>query len=451
MSVALDTDAIPHPPTMEEEMPEVQWFLRGEWIVEHRLRGEWTNLTDLTAAVTPYLEHCRRKVYVTGSCSSEGCCDENLEPDAMGRLVCFRTRQPCMRLRLRAIVDLWSDPMSTAMKERTERTATEIVPKSQAAKIMAIDELRRDAALSIAEAERDGNDVLKAFVLARSMRMLRDMLTDEIMSDVMALMNTPMGFLTDRDPARGGGNPYPVEVVRDCAITALLQGFRLVGNEINIIGGRMYAAKDGCKRKVEEWPGLHDLRIDLGVPKMHGDGAIVSAVASWSIDDRHYVVECSEPVADGRTPEERMDTRLAIKVNKGMGADAILGKARRKLYARVLERLTGVSQDDQGAVYLSGAHEAIEAPEAEAETLSPGEQLGEAFSRLAAMLESVEINLEECELVGDVKAVVDRALDFIEQLDLPEEVLDDGRDKLAQLAEARKEAIRKSRGERSNA
>lgn len=283
-------DTIPEQPTEAEEMPEAQWFVRGEWIVEHRLREEWTNLTDLTAAVTPYLEHCRRKAYVTGTCDPDGhgCCDSNLEPDAMGRLVCFRTRRPCMRLRLRAIIDMWSGEMATGMTER--KSSTELVPEGQAKQLLEIERLRKESAKAIAEAEDQGNDVLRLLIVAKSMQRLRVLLTDELMEDVMQLQNTPLGFDTDK---RETG--YPVKVVRDVAITALLQGFRLVGNEINIIAGRMYPAKAGKRRLCQEWPGLTDLHLDLGVPDIRSSGALVSAVARWKVNGRQYQLDFSAP------------------------------------------------------------------------------------------------------------------------------------------------------------
>lgn len=79
---------------------------------------------------------------------------------------------------------------------------------------------------------------------------LRMALTDEVMNQVfMPLMNTKIGFRTDRDPNRPGKGgpvtPYPVNVVRDCIIDAVAIGLNPTGNQFNIISGSMYPTKEG--------------------------------------------------------------------------------------------------------------------------------------------------------------------------------------------------------------
>src|SRR4051812_23283034 len=78
--------------------------------------------------------------------------------------------------------------------------------------------------------------------VAETMGEMRSLLTGEVMQPILALMNTDLGFRTDRDakvqPKDKDGNPmmpYAVEVVRDCVIEAKLRGFHVVGNEFNII------------------------------------------------------------------------------------------------------------------------------------------------------------------------------------------------------------------------
>jgi hypothetical protein len=152
----------------------------------------------------------------------------------------------------------------------------------------------------------------------------------------MPLQGSKLGFVTDKDA--GGG--YPAEVVREVIIEALLRGFRPVGNEFNIIAGQFYGAKNGFERIVREWPGLTNLRIDLGVPHLVAEkGALVPCEARWRLDGRDMKVECRPAAGDG------FDTRIPVKVNGGMGPDAILGKATRKLYARVYQVLTGCASD----------------------------------------------------------------------------------------------------------
>jgi len=169
--------------------------------------------------------------------------------------------------------------------------------------------------------------------VAQAMNDLRLALTNEVMAPVMALMNTDLGFRTDRDPKQIDTKtgkpfePYPVEVVRECFVESKLRGFHTIGNEWNIISGRFYACKNGLRRKVTQYPGVTDFKDRYDVPRAAGEkGAIVKATATWKKDGVGDSVECEIP----------------IRVNFGMGADAILGKAERKLLKRVHDRLSGV-------------------------------------------------------------------------------------------------------------
>lgn len=90
------------------------------------------------------------------------------------------------------------------------------------------------------------------FETASVVMRLRSVLTDDVMNAVfMPLMNTHVGFITDRDPSKVNKKtgeipqPYSVAVVRDCLIDAAFMGLLPTGNQFNIISGRMYATKEG--------------------------------------------------------------------------------------------------------------------------------------------------------------------------------------------------------------
>lgn len=167
--------------------------------------------------------------------------------------------------------------------------------------------------------------------VAQAMGELRAALTKDVMQPIMDLMNTNIGFKTDRDPNRPvkgqTPTPYGWEVVRECFMESRLRGFHTVGNEWNIISGQFYAAKNGLDRKVKNFPGLTDFRMFFNVPDMKPSGATVKCKASWVRDG----------VADS------LDADIPVRVNEYMGADAVLGKATRKLLARVHDRLTGTN------------------------------------------------------------------------------------------------------------
>lgn len=172
----------------------------------------------------------------------------------------------------------------------------------------------------------------KELTVAQAIIDMREALTLEVMQPVMGLMNTSLGFRTDKDPAQldkfGKPNvPYTMEVVREAFIESRLRGFHACGNEWNIIAGRWYGCVAGFERLVKKHPKVTDFKDHYGVPTLHGDkGAIVKARAEWRQDGT----------------QQTLERDFAIRVNSGMGADAIIGKAKRKLFAAVYARLTGV-------------------------------------------------------------------------------------------------------------
>jgi hypothetical protein len=179
----------------------------------------------------------------------------------------------------------------------------------------------------------------KAVRLAAGINELRKALTSEIMERViMPLQGSPLGFVTDKD--KDGG--YPPEVVRDCMIEGMIRGLQPVNNEINIISGRCYAAKNGMKRLVTTFPGLTDLRITPGVPTLAGDkGAVISMRATWNLNGQP--MEIYRGIQKDKDGVVTDDTRIAVRVNSGMGPDAIIGKAERKIFKAIYELVSGAS------------------------------------------------------------------------------------------------------------
>ena len=184
--------------------------------------------------------------------------------------------------------------------------------------------------------------------VALAVQSIRDSLTHEVMLPVMALMNTDIGFKTDRDPKQinpktGQANtPYPLEVVKDCFIESRLRGFHVCGNEWNIIAGRFYGCKAGFRRKLTDgktFPGLSNFSDTYEVPRLVPDasgnprGAIVKCRATWKLKGEQCSIEREFP----------------IKVNSMMGSDAILGKAQRKLCAAVHDILCGIPTPESEA------------------------------------------------------------------------------------------------------
>lgn len=181
----------------------------------------------------------------------------------------------------------------------------------------------------------------QAFRLQAGIQKLREMLTPNIMARIMPLQNTALGFLTDHNPATAKPGqviePYGLEVVRDCLVEATLRGFFPVNNEFNIISARCYGTLNGYRRLVKQYPGFSDLTLAPGIPVLNADktGALVPYSAYWRLGGK------ADKIVRSLNKETGEDTRIPVRVNFGMGLDAIVGKATRKILAAVYGKMTG--------------------------------------------------------------------------------------------------------------
>jgi len=165
----------------------------------------------------------------------------------------------------------------------------------------------------------------KTLMASTAVAGMMQILTPQAMGSIMSLQNTGIGFLTDR---KGAG--YDLDTVRACVVEAVMKGVLPVGNQFNIIGGRCYVTKEGMKEKLRNVPGLHYV-ITCGIPKKQGEsGAICSVNVEWT----HNGVKNSKAL------------EFAVRMNAGMGADALNGKATRKALAWLYENVSGQSISD---------------------------------------------------------------------------------------------------------
>lgn len=169
----------------------------------------------------------------------------------------------------------------------------------------------------------------KAYMMASGIIQLRELLTPEYMAPIMQLQGSRLGFRTDRDKNQDGskGPGYPMEVVRECIIEATLNGYEVTGNQFNIIASGFYPTKEGTSAKLNKVPGLKPTII-CGLPKLNAEGtsAAVEVSVKWKFNSEDFIETLNIP----------------IRVNKAMGLDAIVGKAKRKANYWLLERISGV-------------------------------------------------------------------------------------------------------------
>jgi len=193
----------------------------------------------------------------------------------------------------------------------------------------------------------------RALLTAVCVERLKAALTEQVMQPIMALQGSALGFRTDKD-SQGG---YPLPVVRDALINAVMVGLLPCGNHFNVIAGRMYVTKEGFTYLLDQ-AGVR-YSIDQAVPVMKNGGAIVHTEVSWT-----------DPVS-GASGKKSLE--IPVRVNAGMGADAILGKADRKAKCWLYNNLTHSALADGEA---EGAERLLR-------DVSPGRSVAESPSFLA--------------------------------------------------------------------
>lgn len=210
-------------------------------------------------------------------------------------------------------------------------------------------------------AQKEASQFRRAAMVAGSIAELRSILTPKVMDVFMRLQNTSIGFKTD-NPAG-----YQVDVVRDCLIEATLKGVYPVGNEFNIIAKQCYITKEGYFHKLRDLPNFSWVETPA-IPRIVGDsGAVIKVALEWKYNGQKFDKELE----------------LAIRVNRGMGADAIIGKAIRKARAWLYTTVTGqeIGDGDVDGEVVDVTPEAVKSPfegkpaEAEPAAADGGDQL----------------------------------------------------------------------------
>lgn len=246
----------------------------------------------------------------------------------------------------------------------------------------------------------------RGLLIAEGMATLRTSMTPQVMKPIMALQGTPLGFVTDKD--RSGG--YDEATVRDCTIEAWLRGFYHCGNEFNIISGRFYGAKAGFERLVRRHEGVTNFQIHTGVPEINGGNALVQVVASWELNGAPDRIERTKrKLSDG----SEIDLRVPVRVNAGMGIDAIIGKVHRKVFAEIYQRMTGQTIPDGEATDAPIDAQVVNTKlrkSALFDDKTGGQQPGSADDQESVVVE-YQVALDGAEDRDAVRAIVGKARD----------------------------------------
>jgi hypothetical protein len=212
------------------------------------------------------------------------------------------------------------------------------------------------------------SQVQRSVQMSLAIKAVKSLLTPAMIDNYfMHLQGTALGFLTDKDKSGG----YDAQTLQDVIAEAMLRGFYPINNEFNVISGRFYGTKNGFYRKVCEFPGLTDLELLPGVPVLQGGGALVPYTARWKLDGNQCEMRriCTNEGGEGP-----LDQRIPVKVNQGMGADAIIGKATRKILAAIYQQISGtdMSIPDGDVTDVDGPRRVREVGTITADDLKPG-------------------------------------------------------------------------------
>jgi len=222
-----------------------------------------------------------------------------------------------------------------------------------------------------------------AFQAVCVVQQLREALSDEVMKAVFEpLMNTTIGFRTDKDPSRPGKNgvapkPYDSSVIRDCLIDAISYGLMPTGNQFNIIAGRMYPTKEGYTALLKNIGCKYMISVGQDQQKPEAPFAEIPCKINYDMngDKGGYTFIAT------------------VKKDSYSSADQLRGKAERRAKKSLYEYLTGCDlgdADEESSTPIAAANQggviALEPaqPQSQQQAMNMAAQNSEAAWRQAA-------------------------------------------------------------------
>lgn len=189
------------------------------------------------------------------------------------------------------------------------------------------------------------NNFGAAFTAVNVIALLREALTDEVMNQVfMPLMNTKVGFLTDRNgrPRKNGTvQPlYTIPVVRDAIIDAVSIGLLPTGNQFNIIAERMYPTKEGYTALLRKLGVKYFIDVSFDKGQTPGFAEIPCKI--------HY---------EHNGEKNGFSIIATVKKDDYSSPDQLRGKAERRAKKALYEYITGCDFGDADAT-SSGVEDA---------------------------------------------------------------------------------------------
>lgn len=300
-------------------------------------------------------------------------------------------------------------------------------------------------------ADKEIGQLEKTLLQARAIAALEEAITGDMMKDMMKLMNSPLGFKTDKTKP---DDLYKEGTVKRCLIVAMLYGARVTGNEFNIIAHNCYLTKEFTRPAILRWPGLRRFEITIGAPSVYGEKtAACDAIATWEVNGEMHELRCV------KTPE--MDARIVVNRYQTSSPDEIRGKVEAKLFQRVLGRLTGLNietatgqigdRDTEAELIgeVSPVQDAAPIHDGTADLIDEAEQAagGLTDSETSRMIfDQAKADFAGCGSINEVQAMCRDRIALVRSAKWDSELTDATIESLAIEADERIAAIRSARG-----
>lgn len=173
-----------------------------------------------------------------------------------------------------------------------------------------------------------------AFEAVIVVKSLKDLLTDEVMNEVfMPLMNTKIGFLTDRNgkPNSKGETKalYSISTVRDAIVDAVCFGLLPTFNQFNIIADRMYPTKEGYTALLKK----------IGVKY------VINIGSDKNTSQQFAEMDCAAAY-EYNGEKKNLPVKVSVKKDSYSSPDQLRGKAERRVKKALFEYITGCDFGD---------------------------------------------------------------------------------------------------------
>ena len=176
--------------------------------------------------------------------------------------------------------------------------------------------------------------------IAKAMHALNDLVDNNVLAMLRQLEGDADGFLADK--------AYDDQTLKRVYVQASIRGLAPMGNEWNIIGGKLYVTQNGWQRLIDELGTVSELVTTPGDVEVKGEVAKVEFAANWLYEGEYYTRKWVK--------SENFDGRISVRHNRGATVDAAIGKALARVLRAIHREATGVNTGEQDDIPATPAN-----------------------------------------------------------------------------------------------